>query len=67
MDWEYQKGDARRGEVVDFAPLMADMACLTCGAEAYMQASPDGSMRIRWRCEHSQWADENEEDAQGAK
>jgi hypothetical protein len=44
--------------MIDFLDFARDMACPMCGAEAYIEADSEGMMRVRWRCEHSQWADD---------
>ena len=48
--------------VVDFTEFGRENACPECGAEAYIEASPEGYMRVRWRCCHSQWADDEEDE-----
>ena len=41
--------------VIDFTELLDSEGCPDCGAEAYIEATPEGYMRMRYRCEHSQW------------
>jgi hypothetical protein len=62
--WAYATPEREEAQnIVDFMAFAYDNACPSCGAPAYIQAAPGGVMRVRWRCGHSAWSGEEQDDS----